>query len=172
MAGMELVILSGLQASGKSTFAAERFAVTHAHVSKDRLRNNAKPERRQRQLVAEALAAGRSVVVDNTNPTAEDRAPLIALGHEHGARVVGYYFTSSVKGSLARNARREGRARVPDVAIFATRKRLAPPSYAEGFDALYAVRIMDEDGGGGESESEDAKRFEVSDWREEEWADG
>src|SRR5690349_2811421 len=78
MAGMELVILSGLQASGKSTFAAERFAATHVHVSKDRLRNNPKPERRQHQLVAEALAAGRSVVVDNTNPTAEDRAALIA----------------------------------------------------------------------------------------------
>ncbi len=141
-------------------------------MSKDRLRNNAKPERRQRQLVAEALAGGRSVVVDNTNATAGDRAALIALGREYGARVVGYYFTSSVKGSLMRNARREGRARVPDVAIFATRKRLAPPRYAEGFDALYAVRIMDEGGGGSEGESGDAKRFAVSEWREEERADG
>jgi hypothetical protein len=32
---------------------------------------------------------------------------------------------------------------VPDVAIFATRKRLVPPSYAEGFDQLYAVHIAD-----------------------------
>jgi hypothetical protein len=30
---------------------------------------------------------------------------------------------------------------VPDVAIYATRKKLAPPSYAEGFDTLYEVRI-------------------------------
>jgi len=170
---MELVSLIGLQASGKSTFAAERFAATHVHVSKDRLRNNARPERRQRELVAEALAAGRSVAVDNTNPAAEDRAALIALGREYGARVVGYYFTPAVKGSLARNARREGRARVADVAIFATRKRLVLPSYVEGFDALYAVRIVDEEGGGaGEGVSEGAKRFEVSEWREEERADG
>jgi hypothetical protein len=31
--------------------------------------------------------------------------------------------------------------RVPDVAIYATRKKLALPSYAEGFDMLYVVRI-------------------------------
>ena len=43
--------------------------------------------------------------------------------------------------SLERNREREGRARVPDVAIYATRKKLAPPSYAEGFDMLYVVRI-------------------------------
>ena len=41
---------------------------------------------------------------------------------------------------LARNARREGKARVPDVAIFATAKMLVPPSREEGFDELYRVR--------------------------------
>jgi hypothetical protein len=32
---------------------------------------------------------------------------------------------------------------VPDVAIYATSKKLEPPSYAEGFDTLYDVRIAD-----------------------------
>ncbi len=31
---------------------------------------------------------------------------------------------------------RAGTARVPDVAIHAARKKLVPPAYAEGFDAL------------------------------------
>jgi predicted kinase len=84
-----------LQAAGKSTFYRERFAGTHTLVSKDVLRNNPQPERRQQQLIAEALAAGRSVVVDNTNPTPEVRAPLIALGRQYGATVVGYSFAST-----------------------------------------------------------------------------
>jgi predicted kinase len=105
------------------------------------LRHNKKPSRRQAQLIDDALRAGRSVVVDNTNPTVADRVPLIALGRAHGARIRGYYFAPSVSGSLERNREREGRARVPDVAIYATRNKLAPPSYAEGFDMLYVVRI-------------------------------
>ena len=137
----ELVVFVGLQASGKSTFFRERFAATHEHVSKDLFRNNKNRNRRQGELVEAALRAGRPVVVDNTNPTARDRRPLVELGRRFGARIVGYHFDSGVRGCLARNARREGRARVPDVAIFATAKKLVPPSREEGFDELYRVRL-------------------------------
>jgi predicted kinase len=140
---LELVIFVGLQASGKSTFFRERFAATHEHVSKDLFRNNRNPNRRQRDLIEAALGTGRSVVVDNTNTTVEDRGSLIRLGREFGARVVGYYFESEPRESLRRNARREGKARVPDVAIFATARRLVPPSCQEGFDELFRVRLID-----------------------------
>jgi predicted kinase len=83
------------------------------------------------------------VVVDNTNPAVEDRRPLVGLGRESGARIVGYYYESGVRECLARNARRECKARVPDVAIYATAKRLVPPSRAEGFDELLCVRLND-----------------------------
>jgi predicted kinase len=151
----ELVLFVGLQASGKSSFYRERFALAHAHVSKDILRNNKKPERRQRQLVAEALAAGKSVVVDNTNPTAAERAALIDLARAAGARVVGYYFESRVQECLERNRGRAGKAAVPEVAIYATVKRLERPRRAEGFDELHHVRLAV---GGG---------FEVSVWQED-----
>ena len=68
---MELVIMIGLQASGKTTFARSRFGETYRYVSKDLLKNNGRPARRQRQLIEEALQQGLSVVVDNTNPTSE-----------------------------------------------------------------------------------------------------
>ena len=45
----QLVILIGLQASGKSTFYRTRFADTHTWISKDRLRHNRNPGRRQQQ---------------------------------------------------------------------------------------------------------------------------
>jgi predicted kinase len=138
---MECVILVGLPASGKSTFFRERFAGTHDHVSKDLLRNNRHPQRRQDQLIAASLAAGRSVVVDNTNPTVAVRAPLIALARKHGAAVTGYFFVTEAGDALRRNRAREGRERVPDVAIFTVRKRLEPPTMAEGFDRLFSVRM-------------------------------
>lgn len=136
---VELVVFVGLQASGKSTFYRERFAKTHEHVSKDLLRND--KNRRQKRLIEETLGAGRCVVVDNTNPTVEDRHALVELGREHGARSVCYFFESGVRECIERNRGREGKERVPDVAIFVTAERLVPPSISEGFDDLFRVRI-------------------------------
>jgi predicted kinase len=144
------VILIGLPAAGKSTFYRERFAGTHDHISKDLLRNNRRPERRQEQLLLESLSRGRSFVIDNTNASAAARAPLIQAARAHGARVVGYYFPTEAGAALRRNRGREGRERVPDVAIFAVRKRLEPPSRDEGFDELFEVRLL-----------EGERRFEV-----------
>lgn len=141
---MDLILFVGLQASGKSSFYRTRLAATRELVSKDLMPNNKRPERRQRQLIEEALARGASVVVDNTNPTPAVRAPLIALGHTYGAQVIGYYFDTPLGVCLARNRQREGRARVPDIALFATRKTLTPPALAEGFDRLFRVTLTDE----------------------------
>ena len=68
---MELILFVGLQAAGKSTFYRAYFEPPgeYAYVSKDRLRNNPRPERRQQALLIEALAAGRSVVVRNPSLT-------------------------------------------------------------------------------------------------------
>jgi predicted kinase len=138
---LELVIFIGLQASGKSTFFRERFAATHELVSKDLFPNNRNRNRRQAQLIEVALGVGSSVVVDNTNPTVEDRQSLLRLGREHGAKIVGYYFESTARECVERNRLRAGKAKVPDVAIYATAKKLVPPSYSEGFDELFRVRL-------------------------------
>ncbi len=157
---MELVIFIGLQASGKSTFFRTHFSTTHQLVSKDLFRNNKNRSRRQTQLIEEALKAGQSVVVDNTNPTIEERAALIELGNTHRAEIIGYYFESLLKQSLERNQQRTGKARVPDVGIYATIKKLVRPSYAEGFHQLFCVRIAGN------------LTFEVSAWVENELSDG
>jgi predicted kinase len=139
---VEIVILIGLPASGKSTFYQQHFAATHIQVSKDLLPNNKRPARRQLQLLEEALQQGQSVVIDNTNASCEERAPLIALGQTYQARIIGYYLSSPVKACLERNQQRSGKARVPNIALFVTLKRLVRPSLAEGFDQLYDAEIV------------------------------
>ena len=138
---LELMIFIGLQASGKSTFFRGRFAATHELISKDLFPNNRNRNRRQQELIGAALSAGRPVVVDNTNPTVEDRRTLIRQGREHGAKIVGYYFESAARECVERNRLRAGKAKVPDVAIYATAKKLVPPSYSECFDELFRVRL-------------------------------
>lgn len=141
-----MAILVGAQASGKSTFCRLRLADSHTVVSKDAFPNARNRQRRQLRLIGEALAQGRSVVVDNTNPSAQEWHPLIGAAREHGAAVVGYWFPLDREASLARNAARDDRTRVPDVGMYTTFKRLRRPRLADGFDGLFAVRF---DGVGG-----------------------
>jgi predicted kinase len=140
---MELVVFVGLQAAGKSSFYRARFADTHTLISKDLLRNARSRQAQQMALIERALQRGESVVVDNTNPRIEDRSPLIAMGRAFGARIVGYDFEAGVPECLRRNALRQGRARVPDVAIYATARKLERPHSAEGFDAVFRVRLIE-----------------------------
>lgn len=140
----DCVIFVVLQASGKTTFYRRRFADTHQHVSKDNWPNVTRKSVRQARVLEEALGAGRCVVVDNTNPTVADREPIIAIARAHGVRVIGYYFDATTREAVGRNRQREGLARVPDVAIFTTAKRLIPPQASEGFDELFRVSIRDD----------------------------
>jgi predicted kinase len=152
---MELILLIGLQASGKSAFRRAHFSKTHFCISKDDFPKAKKRNQRQQRMLEEAFRQGLSVVVDNTNPSNEDRAELIALAHSFQAKVTGYYFESLVADCLKRNSERQGAARVPDVAIFSTIKRMQRPAYKEGFDKLFYVRIMGN------------LNFEISDWIED-----
>jgi predicted kinase len=135
----ELIIFSGIQAAGKSTYYREHFAATHVLVSKDLMKSVRDRDVRQLQMIDVALSAGKSVVIDNTNPTPLVRAPLIAAARRHGARIIGYFFQVPVKLAIERNRAREGKARVPDVAIYATSRKLVPPNVEEGFDEIHIV---------------------------------
>ena len=140
----ELIIFVGMQGAGKSTYYRAHLAATHVHVSKDLMPNARNRDVKQREMIVAALSEGRSVAVDNTNPTPDVRAPLIELGKSLGARVVAYYFETPVKLAVARNRGREGKARVPDVAIFVTAKKLVPPALSEGFDEVRVIAPLPE----------------------------
>jgi predicted kinase len=140
---MDIIILIGLQASGKSTFYRTHFTDTHELISKDLLSSSKNQSKNQKQAerIEKAFQEQRSVVVDNTNVSVQDRLPLIDLGRRYDATIIGYYFKADVSGSRRRNKQRTGKAQVPEQAIFITAHKLEPPTYAEGFDTLYYVRI-------------------------------
>jgi predicted kinase len=139
------VILIGLPGSGKSTFYRQRLAATHELISKDLLPNVRQRQERQDQLLRKTFARDASVAVDNTNVSPAERAAIIRIAQEYGARVVGYYIEATTREAVARNERREGRDRVPKVAIFTCAKRLVAPDPEEGFDELRRYRV-DQDG--------------------------
>ena len=131
-----MVIMMGLQGSGKSTFYAKHLSEDYIRVNLDTL----KTRYQERLLIDKCLTNGYNFVIDNTNPTREDRARYISLAQEHGYHIVGYFMESKIKDCIARNALREGKARVPNTAIAATSNKLEIPSYEERFDELYFVK--------------------------------
>lgn len=134
---MEAVVFVGLQGSGKSSFFKERFFATHVRISLDLLRTR----NREKRILQSCLDTKQKFVVDNTNPTCDERANYIDKSRDSGFRVIGYYFRSKVNDCLRRNEERVGR--LPDVAILSTAKKLELPRLDEGFDELWYVRIGD-----------------------------
>ena len=69
---MEVVILIGIQGSGKTTFY-ERFFGAHVRISLDPV----KKRNSERTLLETCLRTGQNFVVDNTNATAVERGVYI-----------------------------------------------------------------------------------------------
>ena len=129
----------GLQGCGKTTWVQTHLAGSHAVVSKDHWPNARRREARQRRVVAELLAAGRSVVVDNTNPSRDDRAALVELARAADVPVRAVWVDPPFVTCVERNLARTGRARVPWVGVLATADRFSPPSTDEGFERVDVV---------------------------------
>ena len=151
---MEAVILIGIQGSGKSTFCRERLFHTHVRINLDMLQSR----HRETLLLTACLNAKQSFVVDNTNPSREERARYIAAARAAGFKVVGYYFESKVRDALARNELRGPGHRVPERGVLGTAGRLQLPARSEGFDALYSVRM---------APPPETNGFIVEGWRED-----
>ena len=133
-----MAIMTGIQASGKSAFCRE-YLPAYVRINLDTLHTRNK----ENMAIDEAFQAGNDMVIDNTNPTAEERRKYILRAKEKGYKVVGYFMQSRLQECVARNEQREGKEKVPSKAIAATSNKLEIPSYEEGFDELYFVRITD-----------------------------
>ena len=143
---MEAIIFIGLQASGKSSFYRERFFSTHVRISLDLLQTR----HRERRMLSLCLETQQPFVIDNTNPTRDDRRRYIEAARSAKFSIAGYYFSGRIAECLVRNQQRT--RPVPDVGLLATAQKLQIPSMDEGFNSLNYVRF-------------EASGFVIEDWR-------
>ena len=134
---MEAIILIGLQAAGKSSFYRERLFSTHVRISLDLLRTR----HRERAFLAACVETQQPFVIDNTNPTREERAIYIETARNAKYSICGFYFCSRLEECLPRNQTRA--EPVPEAGLYATAKKLELPAFEEGFDSLAYVRLTE-----------------------------
>lgn len=147
---MQAIIFIGIQGTGKSSFYFNQFFNSHIRISMDLLNT-----RNKENIFLETCFLTQSrFVVDNTNPTMADRAFYINKAKENKYEVIGYYFNSSLEEALNRNSQRQGKEKVPEIGIKGCHRKLEIPSYREGFDKLYYLRL-------------DGNQFIIEDWKNE-----
>ena len=146
---MDMVILIGIQGSGKSTLYRRQFFETHLRLSLDML----KTRHREKRLVEACIAARQRIVIDNTNVGRDERARFLRLARDGGFRTQGYFFEPVPERALEWNRQRTGKAVIPVAGVLGTLKRLERPTWAEGFDELFRVTV-DDDGA-----------FVIDEWR-------
>ena len=135
---MQLIIFTGVQASGKSRFYLLNLYHSHLRINLDMLKT-----RHRENIIFEAcLTSKTKMVIDNTNPTREDRARYIGRAKDAGFEVISYYFETDLNSTLERNCHREGKANIPEVGVRATFKKLEVPSLDEGYDEMFRVKIV------------------------------
>ncbi len=134
---MEAIVFCGIQASGKTTFYAERLLHTHVRISMDLLRTR----HRERRLLELCVETQMRFVVDNTNPTREERARYVAPAVDRGFRVLAYRFVTDPWQAVERNRARGGRSAIPVAGVLGTHKRLEEPALEEGFAAIFRVDL-------------------------------
>ena len=135
---MQLIIFTGVQASGKSSFYLLNLYHSHLRINLDML----KTRHRENMIFEACLASKTKMVIDNTNPSREDRARYIGRAKDAGFEVISYYFETDLNSTLERNSYRTGKANIPEVGVRATYKKLEAPSLDEGFDEVFKVKIV------------------------------
>jgi len=151
-----LVVLIGIAASGKSTFARTHFAPTQV-LSSDGLRALISDDLSAQgatddafdllhRLLGMRLRRGRLTVVDATNVEHWARAELITIATRHRRPAVGIVFDVPLPLALERNATRSA-PRPPPAALRRQHRFLAdslPRLADEGFEAVHRLRSVDE----------------------------
>jgi len=136
---MEAIIFIGIQASGKSTFFQRYFHRSHMRISLDML----KTRNRESIMINACILAKQAFVVDNTNPSLEDRMKYFERLKDADFNVKGYYFQSIIADCLTRNESRAEDECIPTKGVKGTYNHLVLPKYEEGFDELFYVSMKD-----------------------------
>ena len=153
---MEILMVMGYPASGKSTYVDKKLREGYTRLNRDTL--GGKLDTLATRLSAEIAAGQRSFVLDNTYPTIESRRPILAVAREHNIPVRCLLIDTSIEdaqvNACVRMIRRSGKLLMPEeikrekdpnifppAALFGYRKSFQKPDLSEGFAAIETIRF-------------------------------
>eukprot|EP01114_Cavostelium_apophysatum_P009515 TRINITY_DN22667_c0_g1_i1.p2 TRINITY_DN22667_c0_g1~~TRINITY_DN22667_c0_g1_i1.p2 ORF type:complete len:153 (-),score=48.61 TRINITY_DN22667_c0_g1_i1:33-491(-) len=131
----------GPPASGKSSFAKTIFVSQgYVRVNRDTL----KTKEKCMKVAKEELANGKSVVIDNTNPSPDARKEFINLAEAKGIPCRCFVMDTDIKLAHHLNLVREKAtggqvSRIPDIAYNMFKSKFKYPDLKEGFTEIKKV---------------------------------
>ncbi|KAL5017466.1 hypothetical protein ScPMuIL_007055 [Solemya velum] len=142
----EMVIMVGFPASGKSSFCRQYLEPkNYTIVNRDTLKTMDKCAK----AAAETLKSGKSVVIDNTNPSTTARSDFIQVAKKQGVPCRCFWMKTSLELAHHLNYVRMNQTngkvrRVPDVGYGVFKKNFEAPTKAEGFSDVLEVDFVPE----------------------------
>ncbi|KAF9791239.1 polynucleotide kinase 3 phosphatase-domain-containing protein [Thelephora terrestris] len=146
---LELVLLVGYPSMGKSRLYRKHFGPAgYVHINQDLLGTRKKCK----DATEEALATGKSCVIDNTNRDGKTRKEYIDIAKKFGVPVRCFRFENSIDLAWHNNMYRTHclapstlenevkRNKVPNITYFGFQKNYEEPALAEGFSEIVEVR--------------------------------
>ena len=114
----ELIVFVGMPGSGKSTFYSTNLK-EHIHIEQDKIGTRPKLLKE----LDKSLTTGKSIVIDSTNPTQENRLEYYEKAKKHNYNIKVIYFL--VNGTGFNKLREKP---VPDIVYHIYFKKLEPPT--------------------------------------------
>jgi len=140
----EIILLVGFPGSGKSTFAKTHLLPKgYAHINRDTL----KTAGACMNAAKSSLKDGKSVVVDNTNPSREARADYVNIAKDFGIPIRCYHMETSIELAKHLNMVRElltdgDSKHVPKIGYNMFKKNFKEPSLDEGFSEIKKINFV------------------------------
>eukprot|EP01129_Flabellula_baltica_P013739 TRINITY_DN6441_c0_g1_i1.p1 TRINITY_DN6441_c0_g1~~TRINITY_DN6441_c0_g1_i1.p1 ORF type:complete len:454 (-),score=107.27 TRINITY_DN6441_c0_g1_i1:22-1383(-) len=137
----EIIVNVGFPGSGKSSFTKKYLVPKdYVRVNKDELKSQKKCE----SVALESLEEGKSIVVDNTNPTIENRAVYIEMAKKFDCPIRCFYFDTpreiAEHLNVMRNLMSGGEIkRVPPIGYNIYNKNFVMPTVEEGFEEVKVI---------------------------------
>ncbi|XP_036261645.2 bifunctional polynucleotide phosphatase/kinase-like [Molothrus ater] len=129
--------------AGKSTFVKRHLVPAgYEYVNRDTLGS----WQRCVSACSAALARGRSVVVDNTNPDPESRQRFVSCAREAAVPCRCLQFTASLEQARHncrfRDMTQSGHVPVTDAVLFSYKKQFVAPDLSEGFSQILQIPFV------------------------------
>ncbi|CAO3637786.1 unnamed protein product [Cunninghamella blakesleeana] len=137
---VELILLVGPPASGKSSFAQNYLlSKDYVYINQDTLKTKAKCI----NACEKALAEKKSVVIDNTNSTIETRSQFIKIAKKHKIPIRCFKFTTDIElckhNNYYRSIYKKDRPLLSEIVFRVFSSQYQPPTLKEGFSDIQSI---------------------------------